>query len=77
MAERPHCLFDDDQVLLNLRNSNHDLIIPSYADDLIDLILSCWNKSDYDRPSFYQLNHFFSEKQQLFTIKSDSYQQID
>ncbi|CAF3586766.1 unnamed protein product [Rotaria socialis] len=77
MAERPHCLFDDEQVLLNLRNSNHDLIIPSYADDLIDLILSCWNKSDYNRPSFYQLNSFFSEKQQLLTMKSDSYQQID
>ncbi|CAF2956266.1 unnamed protein product, partial [Rotaria sp. Silwood2] len=80
MAERPHSLFDDEQVLFNLRNSNHCLIIPSYADDLIDLILSCWNKCDYDRPSFYQLNDFLSQKQQqqqLLTMKSDNYQQID
>ncbi|CAF1184951.1 unnamed protein product [Rotaria sp. Silwood1] len=81
MAERPHSLLDDEQVLFNLRNSNHCLTIPSYADDLIDLILSCWNKCDYDRPSFYQLNHLLSQKQQqqqqFLTMKSDNYQQID
>ncbi len=77
MADRPHSLLDDEQVLLNLRNSNHYLIIPSYAGDLKDLILSCWKKYDYDRPSFYQLNHLLNQKQQVLTIKSDNYQQID
>ena len=80
MAERPHSLFDDEQVIINLQNSYHCLSIPSYGGDLIDLILSCWNKCDHDRPSFYQLNHVLSHKQQqqqLLTIKSDTYQQID
>jgi hypothetical protein len=53
-------------------------MIPAYAGDLRDLIFSCWNKYDYDRPSFSQLNRFFNEKRQLLTIKSEnnSYQQI-
>ena len=78
MGERPHRLLNDEEVLSNLRNSNHYLIIPSYVEDLTDLILSCWNKYDYDRPSFYQINHLLCEKQQqqLLTIKSDNYQQI-
>jgi len=73
MADRPHSLLDDEQVLKNLQNSNHCLIIPSYAEDLIDLILSCWNKYDYDRPSFSQLYHFLCQKQKLLT---NNYQQI-
>jgi hypothetical protein len=77
MAERPHSLLNDEQVLHNLRNWNQSLIIPVYAGDLKDLILSCWKKSDYDRPSFYQINQFFTQKQQLLTMKSDhNYQQI-
>lgn len=77
MCERPHSLLNDDQVLMNLRNSKHNLIIPTYAEDLTDLITSCWNKYDYDRPSFFQINHFLCQKQQLSTINSDeSYQQI-
>ncbi|CAF4035897.1 unnamed protein product, partial [Adineta steineri] len=77
MVERPYGLLDDEQVIYNLRNFNHVLIIPSYAEDLTELILSCWNKYDYDRPTFYQLNHVLNQKQQLLSIKSDSYQQID
>ena len=81
MAQRPHSLLDDEQVLYNLQNGNHYLSIPSYAKDLTDLILSCWNTCDNDRPSFYQLNHLLNDKQQqqrqLMTIKSDNYQQID
>jgi hypothetical protein len=77
MAERPHSLLDDEQVLCNLQDFNHCLNIPSYAGDLTDLIFSCWNKYDYDRPSFYQINHLLNQKQQLLTIKSDDYQQID
>jgi len=69
MAERPHSLLDDEQVLLNLRDGNHNLIIPSYAGDFKDLILSCWNKYDYDRPSFFYLNHFLSHKEKLLTNK--------
>ncbi|CAF1367902.1 unnamed protein product [Adineta steineri] len=77
VVERPYGLLDDEQVIYNLRNFNHVLIIPSYAEDLTELILSCWNKYDYDRPTFYQLNHVLNQKQQLLSIKSDSYQQID
>lgn len=80
MAERPYSFFDDEQVLFNLQNSNLSLAIPSYAGDLTDLILSCWSKCDQDRPSFYELNQLLSHKQQqqqLLTIKSDNYQQID
>jgi hypothetical protein len=76
MGERPYRLLNDEQVLFNLQNSVHYLIIPSNAGDLTDLILSCWNKYDYDRPSFYQINHLLYQKQQLLTIKSDNYQQI-
>ncbi len=72
MAERPHSLFDDEQVLSNLRNSIHCLMIPAYGGDLRDLISACWNKYDYDRPSFSQLNHFFNEKRQLLTIQSEN-----
>jgi hypothetical protein len=79
MSERPHRLLDDEHVISNLRNCNHYLIIPSYAEDLTDLILSCWNKFDYDRPSFYKINHLLAQKQQqqLLTIKSNNYQQIN
>ncbi|CAF0736080.1 unnamed protein product [Adineta steineri] len=78
MAERPHSLLDDDQVLYNLRNSNHCLSIPSTGLDLIDLISSCWHKCDYDRPSFYQLNHLLCQKQQqLITANSDPYLQTN
>jgi hypothetical protein len=59
MAERPHGLLDDDEVICNLRNSNHYLLIPSCGLDLSDLISSCWQKCDYDRPSFCHINHFF------------------
>ena len=78
MGERPHRLLNDEEVLRNLRDSTHYLIIPSDVEDLTDLILSCWNKYDYDRPSFNQINHLLSEKQQeqLSTIKFDHYQQI-
>jgi hypothetical protein len=72
MAERPHCLLDDDEVLYNLRNSNHDLLIPSCGTDLIDLISSCWQKYDYDRPSFCHINHLLCQKQQQFMIKNTS-----
>ncbi|CAF3883942.1 unnamed protein product, partial [Rotaria sp. Silwood1] len=76
MAERPHSLLDDNQVLYNLRNSNHYLLIPSYGLDLIDLILSCWYKCDYDRPTFCQINHILCQKQQqLMTKNIDNYQQ--
>ncbi len=78
MSERPHSLLDDEQVLCNLRNSNHDLTIPSCGLDLIDLISSCWHKCDYDRPSFCQINHLLCQKQQqLMTANSDNYQQIN
>jgi len=72
MTDRPHSLLNDEQVLINLRNSNHYLIIPSYAEDLKDLILSCWKKYDYDRPSFSQLNYILCQKQKLLTIKTDN-----
>lgn len=81
MAERPHSLLDDDQVLSNLRNSEHCLPIPTYASDLIELITSCWQKCDYDRPSFYQLNHSLCQKQQKLiattTTDTDNYLQIN
>ncbi len=77
MTDRPHSLLNDEQVLMNLRNSNHYLIIPSYAGDLKDLILSCWKKYDYDRPTCSQLNYILCQKQQLLKIKTDNnYQQI-
>jgi hypothetical protein len=47
-------------------------MIPAYGGDLRDLISACWNKYDYDRPSFSQLNHFFNEKRQLLTIQSEN-----
>lgn len=76
-AERPHSLFDDEQVLRNLRNMTHDLIIPSYAADLKEIISSCWNRYDSDRPSFAELNQYFNQKQQLLTISSENnYQQV-
>ena len=77
-AERPHGLLDDEEVLLNLRNSVHCLMIPVDAGDLGDVILSCWNRYDYDRPSFSQLNHYFHGKQQFVTRQSEKngYQQI-
>lgn len=65
MAERPHLLLDDEQVLENLRQGEHHLLIPDCALDLTDLIISCWNKCDYDRPSFAQIQHRFCQKQQL------------
>ena len=81
MAERPHSLLDDDQVLTNLRNSEHCLPIPTYASDLIELITSCWQKYDYDRPSFYQINHSLCQKQQKLiattTTETDNYLQIN
>ncbi|CAF1306945.1 unnamed protein product [Rotaria sordida] len=78
MAERPHSLLDDNQVLCNLRNSNHYLLIPSCGLDLIDLISSCWHKCDYDRPSFCQINHILCQKQQqLMTKNIDNYQQTN
>ncbi|CAF1051429.1 unnamed protein product [Adineta ricciae] len=77
LVERPHSLLDDEQVLYNLQHSCHSLTIPSCANDLTDLILSCWQKYDYDRPAFYQLNHALNQLQQALSIKSDSYQQID
>ncbi|CAF2083900.1 unnamed protein product [Rotaria magnacalcarata] len=78
MAERPHSLLDDSQVLCNLRNSKHYLSIPSCGLDLIDLISSCWHKCDYDRPSFCQINHILCQKQeQLMTKNADTYQQMN
>ncbi|UJR14931.1 hypothetical protein I4U23_001913 [Adineta vaga] len=77
LAERPHSLLDDEQVLFNLNNTTHSLMIPSYAADLTDLILSCWRKYDYDRPAFYQINHLLNQLQQLLSMKSNNYQQID
>ncbi|CAF1589518.1 unnamed protein product [Adineta ricciae] len=81
MAERPHSLLDDDQVLSNLRNSEHCLPIPTYASNLIELITSCWQKCDYDRPSFYQINHSLCQKQQQLiattTTETDNYLQIN
>jgi hypothetical protein len=77
MAERPHSLLDDDQVLFNLRNSNHCLLIPSCGLDLIDLISSCWLKCDYDRPSFCQINHLLGQKQQQMTTHTDNYLQTN
>ena len=65
MAERPHLLLDDEQVLHNLRQQEHQLILPECALDLTELILSCWLKSDYDRPSFGQIHRFLSEKQHV------------
>lgn len=62
MAERPHSLLNDDEVLCNLRSSHHDLVIPSYGLDLNDLIKSCWMKNDFERPSFEQIQHFFLQK---------------
>ena len=77
LVERPHSLLDDEQVLYNLQHSCHSLTIPSCANDLTDLILSCWQKYDYDRPAFYQLNHALNQLQQALSTKSDNYQQID
>ena len=78
MAERPHSLLDDDEVIYNLRNSNHYLIIPSCGSDLFDLISSCWQKNDYDRLTFYQINHLLCQKQQqLMKNNSDNYQQTN
>jgi hypothetical protein len=78
MAERPHTLLDDDQVLDNLRHFNHSLLLPSYGLDLSDLISSCWNKCDYDRPSFCQINHLLGLKQQqIMTTNIDNYQQTN
>jgi hypothetical protein len=77
MAERPYSLLDDEQVLFNLRNLNHCLNLPSCTGDLRDLILSCWNKYDYNRPTFSQLNHLLSQKQQLLTMKNNNYQEIN
>ena len=71
LADRPYRLLNDEQVLINIQNCNHALLIPAYANDLADLMLSCWKKSDTDRPSFAQINQFFIEKQ------SNDYQQID
>lgn len=70
MAERPHGLLDDDQVLCNLRNSTHHLLIPSCGLDLVDLISSCWHKCDYERPSFCQLNHILCQRQQEIMTKN-------
>jgi hypothetical protein len=83
MAERPHSLLDDDEVLCNLRHSKHDLIIPSLGLDLVELISSCWLKCDYDRPTFNQLNHLLCQKQQQLitttttTNNSDTYQPMN
>lgn len=78
MAERPHSLLDDEEVLDNLRHSDHRLVIPSSGLDLVELISTCWQKFDYDRPSFDQLTHFFCEKQQqLITTNADTYQQMN
>jgi hypothetical protein len=78
MAERPHSLLDDDEVLENLRHSNHQLVIPSCGLDLADLIFSCWLKYDYDRPSFSQLNHLLCQKQQqLMSKNTDHYQETN
>jgi hypothetical protein len=81
MAERPHSLLDDDEVLCNLRHSKHDLVIPSSGLDLVELISSCWSKYDYDRPTFNQLNHLLCQKQQqqliTTTTNSDNYQPMN
>jgi hypothetical protein len=74
MAERPHGLLDDDQVLTNLRLDQQSLVVPACAADLTDLITSCWKKCDYDRPSFSQLNHLLCQRQQLMSNHSDHYQ---
>ena len=68
LADRPHDVFDDEQVLRNLRNAEHSLVIPSHAGDLRDLILACWKQDDYDRPSFSQLNQVFENYHQRITI---------
>lgn len=78
MAERPHSLLDDNEVLYNIRNSNHYLLIPSCGLDLFDLISSCWQKYDYDRPSFCQINHLLTQKQQqLMLTNENNYQQTN
>ena len=81
MANRPHHFLTDEQVLINLKNSYHYLDIPIYAGDLKELILSCWKKYDYERPTFSQINYFLCQKEQQLlptTIKIDhNYQQID
>jgi hypothetical protein len=78
MAERPHSLLDDDEVVDNLRHSKHDLVIPSTGLDLVELISSCWLKYDCDRPTFNQLNHLLCQKQQQLitatTNNPDNYQ---
>lgn len=74
MAERPHALLDDEQVLKNLQNADHSLVIPASGFDLAPIISSCWNKCDYDRPSFSQLNHLLCQKQQFITQQSEHYQ---
>lgn len=79
MAERPHSLLDDDEVLSNLRRSNHSLVIPSSGLDLFELISSCWQKYDYERPTFSQLTHLLCQKQQelMLTNNADTYQQMN
>jgi hypothetical protein len=77
MADRPHRLLDDDQVLFNLREKKHELFIPASAKAFADIIGSCWNLNDFDRPTFHQLSHLFNQHQQaLVTEKSGQYQAI-
>lgn len=77
MAERPHSLLNDDEVLNNLRHSSHRLVIPSSGLNLFELISSCWQKYDVDRPAFSQLNHLLCQKQQeLLNANANTYQQM-
>lgn len=77
MADRPHRLLDDDQMLANLRQRKHELLIPASAKTFTDIIASCWNLNEFDRPSFHQLNHVFKQQQQaLVTGKLGQYNAI-
>jgi len=71
LANRPHGLLTDDEVLTNLKsNSSLTLSIPSYAQDFNELLLSCWNRNDFDRPNFSFIHQYLTE------MHDSNYQQI-
>lgn len=65
LADRPHGLLTDEEVLSNLKsNSSMDLPIPNYAQDFNELLISCWNRNDVNRPNFSFIHQYLTESNQ-------------
>jgi hypothetical protein len=71
-AERPYSLLNDEQVFDNIQYEQHHLVVPTLPTNLTAIIVSCWQRNDFDRPSFSQLNVLFQQQPSL-TIAVDHY----